>query len=196
MVVVFVIIAIIGFGCQPFFTYFVRTMDSVCTVCVVVIVVGTCIVVNGCCCCCCIVRIIITIINIITISPGCQCDWCYTTVVIRRVIFVILVVGACVVGAYIVVNGSSSNSIRSSSILIIIIITDDGVVVVVLVEYQIEPFCFVRTMDAVGSVCLFVIVVGACIVVNGCYDSIIVMTNNVIIVIVSKYDGKDIKRVL
>ena len=45
-------IIIIIIGCQPFFTYFVRTMDSVCNICFVVIVVGTCIVVNGRSCCC------------------------------------------------------------------------------------------------------------------------------------------------
>jgi hypothetical protein len=40
-------------------------------------------------------------------------------------------------------------------------------------------------MDAVGSVCFFVVVVGTCIVVNGCLDStIVIVTDNVIIIII------------
>jgi hypothetical protein len=48
-------------------------------------------------------------------------------------------------------------------------------------------------MDAVGSVCFFVIVVGTYIVVNGRLGSTIVIINIIIIIIISAFDEKDIK---
>jgi hypothetical protein len=47
-------------------------------------------------------------------------------------------------------------------------------------------------MDAVGSVCFFVIIVGTCI--DGCLDSTIVIINIIIFITISGVDEKDIKR--
>jgi hypothetical protein len=196
MMVVFVVV-----GCiEPF--YFVRTMDSLGSVCFFVVVVGTCIVVNGC-----LDAIIVIIIDDVikfglvgdgvVLVPGMeQFDLIQGPIVSNfrinigtnavaadtmRITFIAVLFFK---GIPIVVT---NNVIIIIIISIVVVVDVDVVVVNGYCLIQIEPFFiyFVRTMDAMGSVCFFVIVVGTCIVVDGCLDStLVIITDNVIIIII------------
>jgi len=85
-----------------------------------------------------------------------------------NVCFVVIIVGTCVV-----VDGCSSACSRCITCR-----QRNWFAVAVVVVGYIIPFPFVRTMDSVCNVCFVVIVVGACIVVNGCciwFDAVIIV---------------------
>jgi hypothetical protein len=135
------------------------------------------------------------------------------------VCFVVIVVGT---GIVVNSSGSISRIIRivvvdgywlpcccccCCNVIIIIIIIAIAIGIDGVVVGYIKPFYFVRTMDAVGSVCLFVVVMGTCIVVDGCLDNVIIIIIIIIIIVIISYfdvvvvvvefggfDEKDIER--